>query len=144
MPHSCSGNQAASSKEFSSDRLLPSPSGYAENFLDSLDSVITSIQRNNVVVTGDFTAKHSSWYANQSTDDMDMAVKSFMDGHDLLQLISSPTYIVNTSKPVLLDLIFIARPLAPSVVSTTALPPVADHCAIMVSLSIKKIPALKP
>ena len=73
-----------------------------------------------------------------------MAVKSFMDGHDLLQLISSPTYNVNTSKPALLDLFFIARPLAPSVVSTTTLPPVADHCAIIVSLSIKKAPALKP
>ena len=40
------------------------PNGNGNTFLDSLDSVITSIQRNNVVVTGDFNAKHSSWYAN--------------------------------------------------------------------------------
>ena len=84
---------------------------------------------------GDFNAKHSSWFAHQATDSAGSALKDFMDGHDLLQLISSPTYNVCSAKPVLLDLIFIGRPLATSVVLSTVLPPVADHCVVIVHLS---------
>ena len=67
-----------------------------------------------------------------------------MDGHDLLQLISSPTYNVCSAKPVLLDLYFIARPIASSVKTAFTLPPVADHCVVVVNLFIKKSYALKP
>lgn len=120
------------------------PSAVVDNFLDSLDTVISSVQQSSLVVTGDFNAKHSSWFAHQATDSAGSALKDFMDGHDLLQLISSPTYNVCSAKPVLLDLIFIGRPLATSVVLSSVLPPVADHCAVIVHLSIRKAPVMKP
>ena len=108
-----------------------------DNFLDSLDVVI------NFVLAGDLNAKNSEWFALQKTDSEGSALKTFADCHNLLQLVSSPTYNVCSANPVLLDLLFVSKHLADSLIQTLVLPPVADHCAVMAHFSIKKAPALK-
>jgi len=120
------------------------PGGNMENFLDSLDIVMNSAQQRNVIMVGDFNAKNSEWYAPQKTDSEGSALKAFADCHNLVQLVSSPTYNVCSANPVLLDLVFISEQLAGSLMQTVVLPPVADHCAVMTHLSIKKAPTLKP
>ena len=53
-------------------------------------------------------------------------------------------YNVCSAKFVLLDLFFIARPIASSVKTAFTLPPVADHGVVVVNLFMKKSHALKP
>ena len=113
-----------------------------DNFLDSLDVVMNFAQQRNVIMVGDFNAKNSEWYAPQKTDSEGSALKAFTDCHNLVHLVSSPTYNVCSANPVLLDLVFISEQLAGSLIQALVLPPVADHCAVMTHLSIRKAPTL--
>ena len=56
-------------------------------------------------------------------------------------MITHLTYNIAAANPVLLDLVFVSKPS--SVVSTTVLPPVSDHCPVVARLSIRKAPPLK-
>ena len=120
------------------------PGGNMDTFLDSLDVIMNFAQQRNVIMVGDFNAKNYEWYAPQKTDSEGSALKAFTDCHNLVQLVSSPTYNVCSANPVLLDLVFISEQLAGSLIQTLVLPPVADHCAVMTHLSIRKAPTLKP
>ncbi len=112
------------------------------DFLDSLDVVVNSVSQSHLCLVGDFNAKHSDWFTDQVTDTDGLSLKQFASGHNLHQMITMPTYNATSSKPVLLDLIFTTSPT--SVLSSSVLPPVADHCAVIAHLSLKKAPALKP
>lgn len=112
------------------------------SFLDKLDTALASYMTKNVCIVGDFNAKHSAWFSGQDTDANGSELKTFADCHNLQQLINSPTYAPDSGKPSLLDLIFTNQPAL--VKSTSVLPPIADHCAVAVHLSIKKNPPPKP
>ena len=61
------------------------PSENIESFLDSLDDVLSSLCKANLLLVGDFNAKHSSWYPAQETDTQGSALKM------LRQLVKDPT-----------------------------------------------------
>lgn len=111
-------------------------------FTDSLENVLSSIRSVDLCVVGDFNAKHSDWYSSQPTDKNGAALKCLTDGFNLHQVISLPTYNTAGANPVLLDLVFVSKPS--SVVSSAVLPPLSDHCVVVVHLSLKKAPPLKP
>ena len=52
------------------------PNGNMDNFLDSLDVVINSVQHSNVILAGDLNAKNSEWFALQKTDSEGSALKT--------------------------------------------------------------------
>lgn len=112
-----------------------------QEFLDLLESVLSSVRSGEICVTGDFNAKHFEWCPCQFTDPDGIALKHLTDGLALHQVITRPTYNVDAANPALLDLIFVSKPS--SVVSTTVLPPVSDHCPVIAHLSIRKAPPLK-
>ena len=111
-------------------------------FLDSFESVLSSVRSGGLCITGDFNAKHSEWCQDQTTDADGSALKHSTDGFALNQVITRPTYNVDADNAALLDLIFVSNPS--SVVSTTVLPPVSDHCPVIAHMSIRKTPPLKP
>ena len=115
-----------------------------DSFVDQLDDVLScsAVQAaSNIVVVGDFNAKHAAWYSRQGTDLQGDALKSVTDSHDLHQTVSAPTYNISSDNPALLDLCFTNRPA--SVLSTITIPGVADHLAVITRLSVKKAAAPK-
>ena len=97
----------------------------------------------NVVLFGDFNAKHAVWYPPQGSDPAGLLLKKFTDNHKLHQLITAvPTYNVDSASPTLLDLIFTSNPT--SVTTADVLQPIADHCPVVTHFSRKKSPPPKP
>ena len=109
-----------------------------ESFLDDLEETVAKCN-GHICLVGDFNAKHSLWYPGQRTDNDGEALKSFSDGNQLYQIVTSPTYNTTDTKynPTLLDLAFTNHPS--SVQSHTVLPPVADHCPVLLHLSFKNL-----
>lgn len=114
----------------------------SDTFLDALEHAITPYVSSNLCLVGDFNAKHSAWFNGQHTDSHGTALKQFSDGLNLQQLIHESTYNITSDNPSLLDLIFTNRP--EFVRSSFVLPPPADHCPVLTSLSIKKNKNSKP
>lgn len=110
-------------------------------FLDNLEEFLTRLPVANLLLVGDFNAKHSFWLSSQDTNSEGRALKVFADSHNLHQLVTDPTYNVSSNNPSLLDLVFTNRPC--SVLSTSTLPPMADHCPVVTSLSLTKSPPPK-
>ena len=114
-----------------------------EVFLDCLEKAITPYSHKNVLLVGDFNAKHMDWYQSQATDAEGERLKAFTDCQKLFQLGEGPTFKCPTSShQPLLDLIFTNRPA--NCASTCVLPPLADHCAVTIYLSLKNSQRPKP
>ena len=79
------------------------------DFLDSLESVLSSVCHGDLCLTGDFNAKHSEWYSLQSTDSDGAALKHLTDGLGLHQVVGRPTYNIAGANPALLDLFFLSQ-----------------------------------
>ena len=112
-------------------------------FLDSLETVLCPHVHKNICLVGDFNAKHAAWFPQQATDSAGENLKLFTDSLELFQVVDCPTY--NTcqgSSPSLLDLIFTNQPSR--VLSSCVLPPIADHCPVQVSFSLRKSQQPKP
>ena len=120
------------------------PDNLMDAFLEELDDVICKQigTRTKTCIVGDFNAKHTDWYTGQQTNQAGLSLKNFADGHQLYQVITSPTYNVTEEKQSLLDLVFTNQPT--SIISWDVLSPVADHCPVLVHLSLKKSPPPKP
>ena len=61
------------------------------------------------IITGDFSAKSSSWWANDSTTLEGTSLYLLISSHSLCQLINEPTYIQRNSSSCI-DLIFTDQP----------------------------------
>ena len=117
------------------------PSLDMDSFLDSMDLAVSPHIHSNVCIVGDFNAKHSTWCQQQHTDDAGEALKQFTDCHGFHQVVRCPTYNMS-DRPSLLDLVFVNQPSI--VVSSSVLPPLADHGPVIAQLSLKKSRAPKP
>ena len=108
-------------------------------FLEELDDVICKQigSRTKTCNVGDFNAKNTDWHSGQQTNQAGLSLKNFADGHQLYQVITSPIYNVTEEKQSLLDLVFTNQPT--SIKSWDVLSPVADHCPVLVHLSLKKV-----
>ena len=108
-------------------------------FLEELDDVICKQigTGTKTCIVGDFNAKNTDWYTGQQTNQAGLSLKNFADGHQQYQVITSPTYNVTEEKQSLLDLVFTNQPT--SIISWDVLSPVADHCPVLVHLSLKKV-----
>ena len=109
-------------------------------FLEELDDIIWKQigSRTKTCIVGDFNAKNTDWYIGQQTNQAGLSLKNFADGHQLYPVITSPTYNVTEEEQSLLDLFFTNQPTL--IISWDVLSPVADHCAVLVHLSLKKSP----
>ena len=91
-----------------------------------------------IILLGDFNAKHSEWFAGDSTNHHGRTLKNLMDRYDMHQLVDEPTHLNHEGKPSsLLDLAFTNAPhlfAAPAEV----MPPIStsDHLPVTVQCSI--------
>ena len=112
------------------------PQTAMESFLHDFELALYPYLKHTVWIVGDFNAKNSAWWNNQSTDPQGEALKLCSDSLNLHQIVTQPTYNVLSGKESLLDLMFTNAPH--SVLSSYTLPPLADHCPVVAHLSAKK------
>jgi len=98
------------------------PSSDVTKFLDSLDTIFNELHHENILLTGDFNAKHSEWFTGQQSDHQGIALKQFSDSQHLVQLITEPTYNIDAGNPSLLDLIFLPQSRTPKFLGITTVP----------------------
>ena len=108
-----------------------------EETLDDLPSTINST----ICLTGDFNAKNSSWWSDQSTNDAGTRLANLTNTLGLFQLVSGPTRAAGTKSAAQLDLMFINN--VSVVESCNVLPPISDQQFYTLEFSqIVKVPAL--
>ena len=63
------------------------------------------------ILTGDFNAHHTDWYAEGITDDYGTDMQDILGRHSLHQLVDKPTYITrNGEHKTLVDLVCVGQP----------------------------------
>ena len=94
---------------------------------------------NQILLVGDFNAKHSTWYENDQTNLNGVALKDLFDSLNLYQLCSEPTHLDNNGFPEsLLDLIITTVPEFLN--TSSACPPLSssDHLPAIVQSVIQR------
>ena len=86
------------------------PQTVTEPFLHDLELVLYPYLKHTLWLVGDFNAKNSAWWSNQSTGSQGEALKFCADSLNLHQIITQPTYIVLSGTESLLDLMFMNAP----------------------------------
>ena len=76
-------------------------------FYQYLESVLDKAAETDIVLLGDFNAKHKNWYSEDVTNSHGSALKDLMDSFNMSQLVNKPTHLNSEGVPVsLLDLAF--------------------------------------
>ena len=81
------------------------PPSSTSDFYNKLESSLENLADRNVILLGDFNAKHNQWCREDPTNRHGIALKDLMDSLNFVQLCSSATHLGNNGKPNgLLDL----------------------------------------
>lgn len=124
------------------------PRACADAFCSELDNIVdlinNSYKPSTTCIVGDFNAKVQDWFSSQQTDAPGRQLLNFALSQDLTQVISEPTYAVDSTSasPSLLDLMFTNKP--EQVLSSSVLPPLSDHCPTLMHLQLSGSPSPKP
>ena len=86
-------------------------------------------------LVGDFNAKHCGWLLSQATDSSSIKLWSFAAANGLFQVVTKPTFTVNSGQTVLLDLMFLNQVC--NVKSVGVLNPLAGFSPTVVALASK-------
>ncbi len=102
-------------------------------FYNLLETNLNGATDCNILLLGDFNAKHSDWYENDCTNFDGTALKDLLDSFDLTQLCSKPTHLSNDGRPQsLLDLVITNRPDCFNSLNVQAPLSTSDHLPITV------------
>ncbi len=104
--------------------------------------IVQGSKQTALCIAGDFNAKVSEWLSTQSTDAAGRQLKLLASSHALTQVVSGPTYGVESSSPSLLDLVFLNK--SRLFKNGVVLPPVSDHCPTLVQLQMSGHSSVKP
>lgn len=121
------------------------PGPGADKYCSELDNILDFVRTNSsspLYLVGDFNAKSSQWLETQQTDGAGQNLHNLSCSHDLTQVISKPTYGLDSSTPSLLDLMFTNKP--DLVLSSSVLPPLTDHCPTIMDLKLRGNPLPPP
>ena len=76
------------------------------NFYNTLELTLDKIAERNVILVGDFNAKHRDWFPGDATNSHGATLKDLMSRFDMVQTCSEPTHLNNDGVPEsLLDLV---------------------------------------
>ena len=112
------------------------PPSSTMNFYNTLELTLDKIAERNVILVGDFNAKHRDWFSGDATNSHGATLKDLMSRFDMVQTCSEPTHLNNDGVPEsLLDLVFTNSPNF--VNATHVLPPISssDHLPVLVQCS---------
>ena len=113
------------------------PPNTCDNFYDLLENSLENATKKNVILVGDFNAKHTEELPTDTTDQAGNRIKDISDSFNLTQLCSSPTHLNKTGQPSsLLDLAFTDLP---NYCRSGTLPPLSssDHLPVMVNVNLE-------
>ena len=108
------------------------PPSSTSDFYNKLESSLENVADKDVILLGDFNAKHKQWCREDPTNRHGIALKELMDSLNFVQLCSSATHLDNNGKPNgLLDLAFTNMPSTQF--ETRVLPPIgySDHLPVI-------------
>lgn len=123
------------------------PGTSADTFCADLDQFLDMVEKTKptaICLVGDFNAKVSDWYQQQTTDAAGKLLLQLAFTHDLTQVVSEPTHSIDSIKsaPSLLDLMFLNKPhLA---LDCNVLPPLSDHCPTLLQIKLRGVSYSKP
>ena len=91
--------------------LQPPPPPAAPNspmhFYEKLETTLDNVVTKNILLLGDFNAKHQEWYSQDLTTHHGSALKDLMDSYGLTQVCTEPAHLNQEGKPNSLpDLVF--------------------------------------
>ena len=76
-------------------------------FFSKLEQVLEKVAKKDILLVGDFNAKHKDWFIGDNTNCNGQTLKDLMDRFDMTQLCSEATHLDNNGEPSsLLDLAF--------------------------------------
>ena len=122
--------------------LLLSTTKLNSGFFSKLEQVLEKVAEKDILLVGDFNAKHKDWFFGDNTNYNGQTLKDLMDRFDMTQLCSEATHLDNNGEPSsLLDLAFTNVPhlfnyqeLVSQPISTS------DHLPILIKTSITHQP----
>ena len=115
------------------------PKSNFDYLLSQLDTALSALpgqSRHMLCLVGDFNARCSSWWSGQHSLVDGSCLESFASVQGLVQVVDGPTRAVGSPQAAQLDLMFVRD--AALVQSCCILPPVADHCPIVMRLSVSR------
>ena len=104
------------------------------HFYEKLETTLDNVVTKNILLLGDFNAKHQEWCSRDVTTHHGNALKDLMDSYGLTQLCTEPTHLDHEGKPnSLLDLVF-SNDTDTFHSSVDVLPPIStsDHLPVVV------------
>ena len=110
------------------------PPNSTNEFFEHLESVLDKITDMDMVLLGDFNAKHQEWFTEDPTNAHGASLKDLMDRFNLSQLCYQPTHLNSEGVPAsLLDLVFTNIPdLLSPLVDVMAPIGRSDHLPVVV------------
>ena len=114
------------------------------HFYEKLETILDNVVTKNILLLGDFNAKHQEWCSRDLTTHHGNALKDLMDSYGLTQLCTEPTHLNHEGKPnSLLDLVFTNNTdtfhssvdVLPPISTSDHLPVVVHYCPAKDNLS---------
>ena len=70
-----------------------------QSFYEYLEATLEKVAGQDILLTGDFNAKHTEWYSGDTVNSHGTAMKDLSDRFNLTQLCSEPTHLNLAGKP---------------------------------------------
>ena len=111
-------------------------------FFSKLEQVLEKVAEKDILLVGDFNAKHKDWFIRDNTNCNGQTLKDLMDRFDMTQLCSEATHLDNNGEPgSLLDLAFTNVPHLFNYQALVSQPiSTSDHLPILIKTSITHQP----
>lgn len=114
------------------------PPGASNDFYTLLEKSLEKVLQKNIILVGDFNAKHADWLETDSSDQAGRTLKDLTDSINLTQLCSFPTHLGPDGKPSsLLDLVFTNLPI--NLCRCNVLDPISssDHLPVVLNTALR-------
>ena len=103
-------------------------------YCEQLDNIINKISTENpfmTILTGDYNAKHNSWYTEDNTDKYGTAIHELFAKHNILQTVNQPTNITSRTQHCI-DLVATDQPNI--IIKNEVAPSLHTNCSHQVNL----------
>ena len=120
------------------------PPSLTIGFYERLECSVEKASCQDVILIGDFNAKHTEWFAEDITNRPGAALKDLMDSYNLDQLCSFPTHVDKIGHLIsLLDLAFTNLPRNHFLTRTGEPVSSSDHLPVLVEVSLHAADLIK-
>ena len=89
------------------------------HFYEKLETTLDNVVTKNILLLGDFNAKHQEWCSRDVTTHHGNALKDLMDSYGLTQLCTEPTHLDHEGNPTVFWIWFSLMTRTPSILQWT-------------------------